>query len=409
MGNGFPSARRALTWLALAVFICTCNSADVASPVRRLPQSATDVTPPTVAITSPTAGTVVSGVFTITADATDEGEVAGVQFQIDGNLAGSELTTPPYSLDVDSHTLTNGQHALTAVARDTAGNPATSEAVSIEVNNPPPQNVVVIMTDDQRADLMQYMALTSSLLNAETVRFSRGFATTSLCCPSRSSFLTGLYAHNTGVQSNALPTGGAAKFNPSSTLATWLHDAGYRTGLIGKYLNEYWRIRPAVPPGWDNWQVFYNEDPNYFNYDLLENGKVVHYGTAASAYSTDVLAQKATEFIWATPPQQPFLLVFTPYAPHLPYTPSPTDVGTSAGLPNWRPPSYNEADVSDKPAWIRSLPRLTTSKMAASDVIHRKQVESLQSVDRAVASIITALQLSGRWGSTMVVFFSDNG
>ncbi len=105
------------------------------------------------------------------------------------------------------------------------------------------------MSDDQRAELMQYMPLTSNLLNAETVRFTRGFVTTSLCCPSRASILTGRFVHNHGVLTNALPNGGATKFDPTSTIATWLHQAGYRTGLIGKYLNQYKRLTPAVPPG----------------------------------------------------------------------------------------------------------------------------------------------------------------
>jgi hypothetical protein len=118
-------------------------------------------------------------------------------------------------------------HTLTAAARDTAGNTATSDTVSVEVDNPPPQNVVIILSDDQRADLMQYMPLTSNLLNAETVRFTRGFATTSLCCPSRASILTGRFAHNHGVLTNAAPNGGATKFDPTSTIATWLHQAGY--------------------------------------------------------------------------------------------------------------------------------------------------------------------------------------
>ena len=305
--------------------------------------------------------------------------------------------------------LSNGPHTLRAVARDTAGNSATSDEVSVNVDNPTPKNIVVILSDDQRFDDMRYMPFTSTLLNAETVRFDRGFATTSLCCPSRSSILTGLYAHNHKVLTNVAPTGGATKFNPTSTIATWLHQAGYRTGLIGKYLNEYFKISPAIPPGWDDFQVYHSAGPDYFNYAVNENGTIVNYGSTTSAYATDVFAEKARQFIWDTPPQQSLFLLFAPFTPHAPATPYPSDVGFYAGVPKWRPPSYNEQDVTDKPAWVRALPKLTSAKMTSSDALHRKQLEALLSLDRAVASLISTLQVSGRWSSTLVIFLSDNG
>ena len=273
---------------------------------------------------------------------------------------------------------------------------------------PPPKNVVLILSDDQRAELMPYMPLTSSLLNAETVRFSRAFVTTSWCCPSRSSILTGLYAHNHGVLTNTAPTGGATKFKPGSTVATWLHQVGYRTGLFGKYLNEYPKISPAIPPGWDDFQVF-SSPPDYFNYAVNENGTIVNYGSATSAYATDVFAEKARQFIWNTPTQQPLFLFFAPYVPHGPATPYPSDVGAYATVPKWRPPSFNEPDVTDKPAWIRALKKITDAQMVTMDALHQRQLETLLSLDRAVASIVTALQLNGRWGSTLVIFASDNG
>jgi arylsulfatase A-like enzyme len=372
-----------------------------------------DVTPPTVAITAPAAGATVADVFTIAADATDDGEVAGVQFQVDGEDVGTEVTIPPYSLDVDSHTLANGPHLLTAVARDTAGNSATSTEVSVQVDNPRPQNVVVVVSDDQRYDLMPYMALTSSLLNAETVRFSRGFATTSTCCPSRSSILSGLYAHNHHVLNNSLPNGGATKFNPTSTVATWLHAAGYRTALIGKYLNDYEKLNPAIPPGWDDFEVFNREGPAgksyYYGYGLNENGTSVTYGLSPADYSTDVFARKSTAFILATPPEQPLFLMYTPFGPHDPALPYVSDIGTFSSFPLSRPPSYNEADVSDKPAWVRALPTISAAKTPPSDALHQRQVETLQSVDRGVAAIIATLKQTGRWESTLFIFLSDNG
>jgi len=369
-----------------------------------------DLTPPQVTITSPASGTTVSGTFTITADATDDGQVAGVQFQVDGSDTGVEVLVLPYQLDLDSWTLTNGSHVLTAVARDTAGNVATSDQVSVEVFNEPPRNIVLIVSDDQRFDLMPYMPLTSALLNDETVRFTRGFATTSTCCPSRSSILTGLYSHNTHVLNNSLPNGGATRFNPTSTIATWLHQSGYRTGIIGKYLNDYDLLNPAIPPGWDDFQVFNREGQSYYyGYGLNQNGTTVIYSGAPADYSTDVLATKSVAFIQGTPASQPLFLMYTPFGPHDPAVPAATDIGTFASFPLWRPPSYNEADVSDKPAWIRALPKISAAKIPPSDALHQRQVETIQSVDRAVASIVAALKQTGRWQSTLFVYVSDNG
>jgi len=366
-----------------------------------------DVTPPTVALTAPLPGTTVQHTITLQADATDDGLVAGVQFQVDGIAVGAEVLAAPYALSYRTDTLLNGSHTVSALARDTAGNTATSAAVSIVVANPPPKDVLVILTDDQRFDQMPYMPLTSALLNAETVRFSRGFVTTSLCCPSRSSILTGLYVHNHGVKYTSAPYGGAVTFNATSTVATWLHGAGYRTALIGKYLNAYDVISPAIPPGWDNFEALVSGG-YFYNYTLNENGTVVSYGGAAADYSTDVYSRKATRFILSAPARQPIFLYFAPTAPHSPATPAPQDIGSFAAFPNWRPASFNEANVSDKPTWVKALPLMSASKIASSDALHRSMLESLQSVDRAVASIIGTLQQTGRWSNTLVIFLSDN-
>jgi arylsulfatase A-like enzyme len=224
-----------------------------------------------------------------------------------------------------------------------------------------------------------------------------------------------LYSHNTGVLQDYNQSGGAVSFNASSTIATWLHDAGYRTGIFGKYLNAYYLLSPAVPPGWSEFHVFVrqngvNSDADYYyNYEFNDNGVVSSYGTSAQEYSTTVLTAKALQFISSTPPSQPLFLYFTPFGPHYPATPDPVDVGSFANFPDWRPPSYNEADVTDKPAWVQALPLLTATDMATSDAFHRSQLETLQSVDRAVAAIINELQQDGRWDNTLLIFLSDNG
>jgi N-acetylglucosamine-6-sulfatase len=370
-----------------------------------------DLTPPTVTITAPQDGSSVTGVITITATATDNTAIDGVQFQLNGGNLGPVDALAPYTVVLNTYTLPDGLVTLLAIARDIAGNTTSSSPATVTVSNPTPLNVVVIISDDQRFDHMQHMPLTSALLNPQSVVFTKGFVTTPLCCPARTSIFTGLYAHNTGVLTNTAPNGGAGAFSPVSTMATWLHSQGWRTGLIGKYLNEYFRISPAIPPGWDDFQAIVDNAGTfgYYNYQLNENGTLRTYGSGAQNYTTSVLVQKAQSFIQNTPARQPLMLFFTPPNPHAPSNPHPSDIGRYASQPNWRPPSYNEAVVTDKPTFVKNLPRFTTGQINSSDALHRSMLESLQSLDRAVVDLVGTLQQTNRWDNTLLIFLSDNG
>ena len=110
------------------------NSAQSAS-VQATTQAPPDTTPPTVSINAPANNQTVSGTVTITANASDNVGVAGVQFELDGSALGTNLVAAPYSAAWDTTQATNGTHVLTAVARDAAGNSATSPAVTVTVNN----------------------------------------------------------------------------------------------------------------------------------------------------------------------------------------------------------------------------------------------------------------------------------
>jgi len=282
---------------------------------------------------------------------------------------------------------------------------------------PPRPNVVLILADDQRFDTIglthsldgvtPVMPNVTTLIANQGVTFKNSYTTTALCAPSRSSLLAGKYSHTTGVHDNSATDGGFAHFNDASTLATWLHAAGYKTGLYGKYLNGYASASPYTPPGWDEWHAF--KAPQYFDYTLVENGVEVPYGSTDAEYSTDVLAAKAVQFIHDNAGTQPFFLYFTPYAPHAPATPAPRYAGKFSSIPPWRPANFNEADVSDKPAWLRAIALWGPTKIANQDAFDRKQLECLQAVDDAVGAIVQALRDTGVIRNTIVMYAADNG
>ena len=286
-------------------------------------------------------------------------------------------------------------------------------------------NVVVLMTDDQTLESVRVMPNVHGLLANQGVTFDNSFVSYALCCPSRATFLTGQYAHNHTVWGNTSPNGGYYKLDSSNTLPVWLQRAGYQTIHLGKYLNGYGtRNATEVPPGWGEW--YGSIDPTtyrFYNYNLNENGKVVNYGTGAANYQTDVYARKAVDIIarQAVDPR-PFFLSVAFLAPHSggPRDPDdPANLGTPSPAPRHRnffanqalplPPSFNELDVSDKPAGIRNRPLLTTARVNAVRENYQQRLESLLAVDDAVGLIVNQLAATGELDKTYILFTSDNG
>ena len=273
-------------------------------------------------------------------------------------------------------------------------------------------NIVVILTDDQRTDSLLSMPSVKSLLVDGGTRFTHAYVPTSICCPSRSAILTGLYSHDSGVWDNGGEHGGWRTFqrlgNEQRTISVALQQRGYRTGLIGKYLNNFGRdtARGYKPPGWDSFQGFRLPTASGAYYDYLLGQRGGPYGAGTHDYSTDVLATRAVNFIWSTPQQRSLFLYFAPYAPHAPYSPAPRHLGALKGkLTAYRPASIT-APVDNKPGWVQRLPQVTAEEI---DYIHERQGEALMAVDDAVAAIVAALEHSGRLHDTMIVFLSDNG
>ena len=276
-------------------------------------------------------------------------------------------------------------------------------------------NILFILTDDLDYASAQKMPQIRSQLIEEGASFEETFVSYPLCCPSRATILTGLYAHNHNIKSNRFPDGGFEKFRDEGleedTIAVRLQEEGYRTALFGKYLNEYPGDQDPtyVPSGWDEWHG--RVDENKLNeYQINENGEVVSYSSDTEDYYTDVLSRQATDFIGsAAQDSRPFFMYVAPTAPHDPAIPAERHKGAFAGEEAPRPPSFDEEDVSDKPTYVSSLERISEEEALAIDDYYRKRLESMLAVDEMVASLIQELEAAGELNNTYIFFTSDNG
>ena len=282
-------------------------------------------------------------------------------------------------------------------------------------------NVVLILTDDQTFDALAPGApavmphLESELADpgAGWIDFRNFFFNNPLCCPSRATILTGRYSHHTGVENNS----GGSHLDESSTVATWLNAAGYRTGLVGKYLNDYPFGRGDYkPPGWDYWAVHTGKgNLGYYDYTLFESpdgsntGTRVDYKFGVNDYSTLALTGLGTDFIEQTPDGTPFFLELSLAAAHGDWKPQNIYADAFDGVTPRHDPSFNEADVSDKPAWVQRLPRLDAAGIAASDEGKIRHYETLRSVDDSVAAIESTLASAGVLDDTVIILMTDNG
>jgi arylsulfatase A-like enzyme len=293
----------------------------------------------------------------------------------------------------------------------------SSAARALEAD-PAHPNIVFILTDDLSMDLLQYMPNVLAM-EQRGLSFSDYFVSDSLCCPSRASIFTGNLPHDTDVFSNTGSDGGFQKFHDlgeeQHTFAVALQNAGYRTALMGKYLNEYMQLPASsgipgnyVPPGWSDWDVAgwgYDE----YDYNLNENGTLKHYGRRPADYLTNVLSDKAVDFIdGSASTNTPFFLEVATFAPHSPYTPAPEDVGSFPGLRAPEPPSFNRLPT-DAPRWLAAHRQLSNAQIRTIDRVFRRRVQSVQAVDRMVGQIESALSADGLAGDTYLVFSSDNG
>ncbi len=293
--------------------------------------------------------------------------------------------------------LLSGTVVITATA---SGAAPESTAETLSGTQP---NIVVIVTDDQTVDSLPYMPYMREQLEVGNyINFTQAEVNNSLCCPSRATILTGQVDTRTGVMNNAQAT----NLDPAETFGPALQDEGYRTGIFGKLLNGY-DSQSQLWPGWDDFQPLVSRNLYaQYNYMLINNGVPENYGSDPADYAVDVLTNKSLEFIDDTPAAQPLLLYVAPTATHTPYVAAPRHDGTYDKTRITLPPNFAEADVSDKPAWVRDLP--VPGRGGAINV-RREQYEAALGVDDMVRLIDAKLTATGRMEDTVFVFVSDNG
>jgi N-acetylglucosamine-6-sulfatase len=298
--------------------------------------------------------------------------------------------------------------------------------------NPGPgaPNVIVVMTDDQRFDDMATMPRTRRWIGDAGVTFTRYYASYPVCCPARATFFTGQYAQNHGVRCLYPRCGGGyGRLNQRSYLPVWLEDGGYATAHIGKFLNGYGEEAgtPMRPRGWTEWNGLIDHSTyRMWGYSIFENDHRVTYGHVldrrAKLYQTDVLTNKAVRFIdERSGRDRPFFLSLAYLAPHHEsggtqkktgqlVRAAPRHRGRYANVQLPKPHNYNEADVSDKPAFLGHFNHpITPRREAAIAKRFRERWESLLAVDEGVERIVDELRRTGELDNTYVIFTSDNG
>lgn len=318
-------------------------------------------------------------------------------------------------------------------------------------------NVVVIQTDDQPIEQFnatwrdlynrdrQIMPNTMSLVRKQGVLFKNYMTPFPLCAPSRASLLSGQYAQNHGVIRIGGERGGWDSYRSgrifSENLPVWLQRSGYHTAHFGKFTNQYGGpddpAETIVPPGWDRWvsDATDNSTREFYGYRQNIDGVITErlgdpfydmiggkddlacpsLGLSLCNYHTDSMSQRASDEIRSSG-SQPFYIQIDYHTPHgdsrPPIGPEPAvrHYDTAIKTPTPKPPGYNEANISDKPSFLRkNTPRLTQGEINQLTLENRKAVEALQSVDEGVRDLIATLEETGKLKNTYVIFTSDNG
>lgn len=300
--------------------------------------------------------------------------------------------------------------------------PRSTAAPTSRAADPGRPNIILLLTDDQTTQEMAYLPQTQRWFTQHGTTFTHAFSQYPLCCPARGSLLTGQLPHNHGAMGNKVPWGAWPNFrDEADTLPVWLQGAGYRTAIIGKYLNGYPapHAETLVPPGWTDWRVPVTGEYNYMSRVVNENGRLVRRNGYQSTYLADEVtglidsysADDAPFFIWAgflaphdggpADPVEPDRSRPPFRSPYVEPRYRGTESGELGGAP-----SIFESDLSDKDELFRHPHDFTREDL---EIQAEQRRESLHSADDAVMRIIDELRATGELGNTELVFVFDNG
>ncbi|XP_071492103.1 N-acetylglucosamine-6-sulfatase-like isoform X2 [Diadema antillarum] len=280
-------------------------------------------------------------------------------------------------------------------------------------------NIVFILTDDQDVtmDAITPMKNTLNLLGKQGMTFQNMFTSSPLCCPSRSSILTGNYIHNHGAMNNSLDgncSSVAWQQGPEqSTFATHLQKAGYTTFFAGKYLNQYGSPKAGglahIPPGWNQW-IALKYNSVYYNYTLSVNGEAEQHGDDYHKdYLTDLINNRSMAFLQKQVSGAPFFMMLSTPACHSPFDSAPQYMKEFTNKKAPRGPSFN-IHAADKHWLIRRAQNpMSNTSVTYLDDAFRKRWRTLLSVDDMVKNIVTLLDSQKLLDTTYIIFSSDNG
>jgi N-acetylglucosamine-6-sulfatase len=284
-------------------------------------------------------------------------------------------------------------------------------------------NILFILTDDQRWDALGCMGhpflKTPNLdrIRNEGALFANAFVTTSLCSPSRASFLTGCYAHTHGVMQNEKRD---FDFAATPSFPQYLQKGGYHTGFIGKW---HMNVKSDPRPGFDYWLSFRGQG-KYTDPQLNENGKEFK----AKGYMTDLLTGYALKFLENSSADEPFCLYLSHKAVHQPFTPAPRHANLWPDVQIKEPASYRDT-FQDKPEWMRSAYGAKAARIVNDQQEQardegpakppgpwngRRKPEldyyrAIEAIDEGVGKVLALLEKQGRLDNTVIVFAGDNG
>ncbi|MDX6660502.1 MAG: N-acetylglucosamine-6-sulfatase, partial [Solirubrobacteraceae bacterium] len=332
-------------------------------------------------------------------------------------------------------------------------------------------NILVVMTDDQALTDVAKMPNVRRLLAAKGTTFADAVDSFPLCCPSRATFITGQYAHNHGVAGNFYPYGWYGMKRRENILPRWLQRAGYRTALVGKWLNGYGALdaHGEVPTGFNIWRGLLDVSAyDYYNFVMNRNGKLKSWGDAVFArklvqfanievtpnptglagvvsklsslfgpapyhywgaqrpadYSPDVTGRMTEDLVRSQrTSKKPFFIWWAPAAPHREDVavtlmgrpgrdprPAPRYERRSSSFTLPMTASFNEADFSDKPSNMQThAPSLNAAQIHQLQLDYEGRIGSLLAVDDHVKQLVKILTATNQLKNTYVVFVSDNG